>query len=105
MRDGVKELIDRKGLVLSDDASIETVQWVQDTLSSLQTPLQDEEAIGLLGILSRSDDTCYGLNWEILHYIETAPSWPIWAALKNAQGGWAATLKQRLDNAGCLPPI
>lgn len=105
MRDAVRQLVERPGLVLSDSASIETVEWAGDLIESFERPAQDDEAIALLNLLSRSDESsCFGLNWAILHFIETAPGWPIWSALSDAQGEWPETLRIGLRNVGQYPP-
>lgn len=104
MRDAIRQLVEQPRLILSDSASIETVEWADGLIELFERPAQDDEAVALLDLLSRSDDTCFGLNWTILHFIETAPGWPIWAALQDVQGEWAATLRQRLQNAGQYPP-
>jgi hypothetical protein len=97
-------LVERPNLILSDDESIETVEWAEKIIGSFERPSQDDEAIALLDVLSRSDDTCFGLNWEILHFIETAPGWPIWSALNGAKGAWAERMRVGLRNAGIYPP-
>lgn len=105
MRDCVKCLVEVPNLILSDDTSVETVEWAEEQIALFETPAQDDEAIALLKLLARADETsCFGLNWTILHFIETAPGWPIWPALRDAQGEWADRLKVGLRNAGLHPP-
>lgn len=105
MRGPVKSLVENPDLVLTDSASAETIEWAQQHIESFEHPAQDDEAVGLLNILARSDETsCFGLNEAILHFIETAPGWPIWTALQNAQGEWPERLRTRLRNAGRYPP-
>ena len=92
-------------LILSDGASVETVDWAAGQIALFERPAQDDEAIALLKVLTRSDETsCFGLNWTILHFIETAPGWPLWDALRNADGQWADRLRVGLRNAGLHPP-
>ncbi len=105
VRDYVKRLVEMPNLVLSDDASVETVAWAEEQIALFERPAQDDEAIALLKLLTRSGETsCFGLNWTILHFIETAPGWPIWPALLDARGEWADLLKVGLRNAGVYPP-
>ena len=105
MRDAVRQLVEKPGLILSDSASIETVEWAEHLIAAFEEPAQDDEAAALLELLSRSDETsCFGLNGTILHFIETAPGWPIWPVLKEAQGEWPGRLRDRLANAGQYPP-
>ena len=97
--------MEKPDLILSDRASIETVEWAGELIDSFERPAQNDEAVALLELLSRSDESsCFGLNWTILHFIETAPGWPIWPALKDAKGEWAESLKVGLRNAGQYPP-
>jgi hypothetical protein len=105
MRDAVRQLVEKPGLILSDSAPIEAVEWAEELIASFERPAQNDEAVALLELLSRGDETsCFGLNGTILHFIETAPSWPIWPALKDAQGAWPERLRDRLANAGQYPP-
>lgn len=99
MRNEIRELVERPGLVLSDDAPVDVIEWAEKLIDSFQKPARDDEAVALLDLLSRSDDTCFGLNWEILHFIESAPSWPILSALEQTEGAWAENLKTGLRNA------
>lgn len=105
MRGPVRKLVEKPGLILSDSASIETVEWAGELIESFERPAQDEEAVALLELLSRSDETsCFGLNWTIVHFIETAPGWPLWSALNTAKGAWPDTLRIGAINAGRHPP-
>jgi hypothetical protein len=105
VRDYVKRLVEMPNLILSDGASVETVDWAEEQIALFERPAQDDEAIALLKLLTRSDETsCFGLNWAILHFIETAPGWPIWPALQDAQGEWASLLKVGLRNAAVYRP-
>ena len=105
MRDCVRRLVERPNLILSDDTPIETVEWVEEQIALFERPAQNDEATGLLKLLTASDETsCFGLNWTILHFIETAPGWPIWPALQDAKGPWADRLRLGLRNANIYPP-
>ena len=81
------------------------VKWVVDLTDSWTSIATDEEAEALVELLSRSDDLFYEVAWTILHFIETAPGWPLWAILQNANGEWADILRVRLRNAGLTPPL
>lgn len=104
LRVPVRELVERHDLVLSDDVSGETLAWAETLILSFSRPAQDDEAAMLLGLLSRSDDDCYGLNWSIMHFIETAPNWPDWSVLATVEGEWAARLRTGALNAGHRHP-
>ena len=104
MRSAVRELVEHPGLVLSDAAPQETVDWVVRLTDSFQSAATDDEAVALLDLLSRSDDDMFEVNWTILHFIESAPGWSVWPALLATSGWWADLLKKRLKNAGLMPP-
>jgi hypothetical protein len=82
-----------------DQASLEVVEGL---LNQLVSPLSDQEILALLSVLPANGDTAFGLNWTILHLIEAAPSWPIWAALKEQSHEWIRILLLRLENAGMV---
>ncbi len=49
----------------------------EEPLSALLPPATDEEAMALLGCFNPvAEDSCFGLAWAIVHFIETAPNWP-----------------------------
>ena len=80
------------------------VDWVVATTDRFDSAATDEEAAALVELLSRSDDLFYEVPWFILHFIETAPGWPLWPVLQNTKGEWADLLRLRLKNAGLMPP-
>ena len=67
-------------------------------LGSLERPLTKEDVAALIGLLPRNGDTAYGLNWTILHAIESAPDWPIWELLRDDGNEWICRLKLALRN-------
>jgi hypothetical protein len=66
-------------------------------LRSVQTPVTDEEATALVGLFGPDD--CFGLAWTVMHFVETAPGWPIEECLQNTDNEWVGHLKQRIENA------
>ena len=84
-----------------DQASLEVATGLLD---QLVLPLSEEEVLALLSVLPANGDTAFGLNWTILHSIEAAPSWPIWAALKDQSHEWITIFLIRLNNAGMTAP-
>jgi hypothetical protein len=53
-------------------------------------------------VLPAREDSAYGLAWMLLHFIETSPSWPIWAALDD-RSPWVVFLHAvgRSHRASC----
>jgi hypothetical protein len=83
---------------------MEVVQWVVQLTADFDSTATNDEAVALLELLSRSDDLFYEVSWTILHFIESAPGWPIWPALLGTSGEYADILRIRLKNAGLMPP-
>lgn len=100
IRAEVRSLVECPGLRLSDDEPVETIAWAQAIIVALPRPATDAEARGLVELLSRSDDDCFGLKWPILHFVETAPGWPDRSALRAHDGAWIDRLRVGVRNAG-----
>lgn len=78
---------------------------------ALENPATDEEALALLDVFGpKGSDSCYGVAWRILHFVETAPSWPgepattergraLEARLRSADNPWVRFLWNRIKNA------
>ena len=77
------------------------VQPYHDALASLADPATDAEAIALLPVLPHGEDSLFGLAWSVLHFIETAPSWPIRDALDD-RSWWVTFLRERADRGNQL---
>ena len=89
---------------LTDDLDAASLEVATGLLDRLVLPLSEEEVQALLSVLPANGDTAFGLNWTILHSIEAAPSWPIWAALKEQSHEWVRVFLIRLKNAGMAAP-
>jgi hypothetical protein len=73
-------------------------------LRALQTPLGRDDVAALLSLLPADGDGAFGLNWMIVHAIESSPDWPPWDLLTNQDHAWVKHLKLALANAGRHPP-
>lgn len=69
------------------------IQQHQDALEAIPTPVSDDEAIGLARCFGPDD--CHGLAWMLVHVIESAPGWPLPAALADTTNFWIRTLSER----------
>ena len=76
MREAVQQLVACGRLPDAASVSTEDLDWYEDRIDSLESPLTNEEAVALYTIVG--DDTFYGLAWSLIHRIESAPDWPIW---------------------------
>lgn len=96
VRDEVKELI-RMGPPPSEDELIRNpspiLEKYERLLSSIEKPVSDEEAKLLTAIFGVDD--CFGLNWTLLHLIETAPNWGAERDLEDSENEWVRRLKDR----------
>jgi hypothetical protein len=103
MQDAVRQLV-RVVPKLTDDLDEGPIKAAADLLDQLVQPLSEDDIKALVSLLPPSGDTAFGLNWVILHKIEAAPSWPIWAALTDTGNEWTAMLLARLDKGGYIQP-
>jgi len=81
---------------------ISVLKEYEKLLRSIQRPVTDDEARILSGLFSKGD--CFGVDWTLLHLIETAPGWPIGECLVNVDNEWIRMLKDRAERwreAGC----
>lgn len=65
-------------------------------LLRLDAPATDDEAKALLDVLPADEGSAFGLAWAVLHFIETAPGWPMWDAL-NDRSEWVQFLRERAE--------
>jgi hypothetical protein len=73
----------------------------EDLLKSIQKPVTNEEARILVTLFSPGD--AFGLDWALVHLVESAPGWPLLDCLKNANNEWIQLLRQTAKNSGMLP--
>jgi hypothetical protein len=99
MQDAVRQLTTVVPM-LTDSLDEGSIKVATDLLDQLVRPLSEDDVRALLSLLPPSGDTAFGLNWTILHAIEAAPSWPIWAALTDTDNEWMAMLLARLGKGG-----
>ena len=93
MQEAINALLKLGPLPSSTTASVPTLQAFEGQLSKVQAPITDEEACALVKLFG--SDECFGLAWTVLHLIETAPGWPVDAALDGIEGEWIDRLRQR----------
>ena len=81
-------------------ASPEAVKEYQDLLETLSRPLNDDEARTLCRVLPITEDSCFGLAWTLIHFVESAPGWPLTDCFAGRTEPWHREL---LDRAGRSP--
>ena len=101
MQQAVQDLLSL-GHQLTADLSEETIELAGKSAELLQRPVSAHDAVALISLLPASGDSCYGLNWTILHAIESCPDWPIWSLLKAENHEWIDRLRVGLKNAGIV---
>lgn len=103
LRPGVTELVALGRMATDEQADTEPLRadrW-EAVVGELyeQRDVTDEEATALVGLFPEDDSNSYGVAWTLVHVVESAPGWPLPAALAQAGGPWADVLRQRLANA------
>lgn len=66
-------------------------------LMSIEKPVTDEEARVLVKLLGPDDG--FGLVWQLVSLVESAPGWPLADCLENIDNEWIRLLRQRVRNA------
>ena len=95
----VAELVKFGPLPSSETASEAQLDSLQSLLEKIEEPVTDDDARALIQLFG--PDECFGLAWELVHKIETAPSWPLWDVLNKQapHGEWVEFMKTRAKNA------
>ena len=99
MRTTVIQLAMLGPMPASDDENAEA--WLMNAekhLDALEEPATDNEA-RLVAKLFGPDD-CFGAAWALIHFIESAPGWPLQDVLDLPPNEWIELLQIRIDNAG-----
>ncbi|MGH7018265.1 MAG: hypothetical protein ACREEY_00190 [Brevundimonas sp.] len=90
---------------LHDTVDFSVIELATPILDRLAVPLSAADIEALLSILPANGDTAFGLNWTILHAIESSPLWPRWDLLEESlDNEWRELLLARLKNGGYAPP-
>lgn len=76
-------------------AQAEVARYEQ-LLMSIEEPVTDEEARVLCRLFGPDD--LFGLSWQLVHLVESAPGWPLDECLKG-DAEWQSLLRTRLGNA------
>ncbi len=104
IREDVARVVGFAPLPTEDACSDAFIEDFGEAVVALPRPASDDEARALLDLLTRPDDSDYhGVLWPVLHFIETAPGWPL-PDVWERQGPWIDRLRHRLGNAGIYPP-
>ena len=94
MRPSVAAVIDLGRLPAESVDDLELWQRFEQTLGALPERCLDEEALALVDCFPETEESDYGMAWTLLHFIETAPSWPIPAAFHD-RSPWVVLLRRR----------
>ena len=89
--------------VVADPEMDVLVRTYEKLILSIQPPVTDDEARVLVGVFG--SDECFGMEWALIHLIETAPGWPLEDCLADTSNEWVALLKQSVENARRLGKI
>lgn len=101
MQIAVQELVKMGPLPKGDiETEPEVVDAYQAVIESIKSPVTDEEAKALIKLFGPDD--FFTLAWNLIHLIQTAPSWPIRECLEDTSNEWVGYLKKYAENAGLL---
>jgi len=90
---------------LHDEVDFSVIERATPILDRLAAPLSAADIEALMSLLPANGDTAFGLNWTILHAIESSPAWPCWDLLaKSLDHEWHELLLARLKNGGYASP-
>jgi hypothetical protein len=95
MRPEVERVVGLGRMPAETDSESDWTAW-QDATGALPSAATDEEALALLDSLPLGEDSGFGLVWSLLHFIESAPSWPH-VALAPRGSYWQAFLHDRAN--------
>ncbi len=97
MRGEVRELVALGAFPPGGVADLQTLERQDALIRGLRQPATDDEARALCVLFG--PDEYYGLTWPLLHFIESAPSWPIEECLTATANEWAERMRARVRNA------
>lgn len=100
MRPEVMELVSLGPLAASDAVDMKVLKKQEELIRNLVKPATDEEARALVKIFG--PDESFGLAWALVHFIESAPGWPLLDSLGNTDNEWVGHLRQAAINAGLI---
>ncbi len=79
---------------------ISLVEEYERLISEIEEPVTDEEAKALVGLFGQ--DNFFGMNWTLVHLIETAPNWPGAEDLEPVENEWVKMLRDRAHDGEML---
>lgn len=100
MRREVAELVALGPLAASDAVDMAVLKKQEELIRNLQKPATDEEARALVKLFG--PDESFGLAWALVHFIESAPGWPLLDCLADTDNEWVRHLRQAAINAGLI---
>jgi hypothetical protein len=82
---------------LPDEANPDAAwdEW-QQAADGLAAPATDVEAAAILPLLPPNERSGFGLAWPLLHFVETAPGWPLMDRLDDSTP-WLRFLRERAE--------
>ena len=98
IREAVTELV-KLGPLPDEKTDIAdgVIERYEELLHSIARPVSRAEAEALVMLFPPNG--CFGLNWTLLHLIETAPSWPLLDAIEECPSvEWKQRMMDRVIN-------
>jgi hypothetical protein len=82
---------------------LDLITRIEAALPKIAGPVTDEEARVLASLLPVEGST-FGLAWQLVHLIETAPNWPVADVLGSTTNEWIAHLRRTAENSKAWGP-
>ena len=102
MRIELRQLLALGPFSSESDAALDILEQQDALVRALEAPATEEEARAAMSLFGA--DSCFGLAWGVVHFVESAPSWPIWECLADDASYWAGVMRERSRNAGFEDP-
>ena len=94
MQEAIAKLLELGPMPSSEGSDVAVIEEYETLLSSVVTPVSDEEAIELVKVFGPDD--CFEISWTLIHIIESAPGWPVTKVLSsNDQRDGVQALRSR----------
>lgn len=81
MRESIKKLVEMGSIPSYEDATEQSLDEYVKLLHAIEKPVSIEEAKALIKLFSPDD--IGGINYTIIHIVETAPEWSLQTFLEN----------------------
>jgi hypothetical protein len=97
MRSELEQLLSLGPLTSEFAPDVALLEQQENLVLALTAPATDEEARAAMALFGA--DGCFGLAWAVLHFVESAPGWPIRECMADESSYWVGVMRERSANA------